>query len=357
MNNRERMMKKLGVALVAAMLAGASLAQVGSRPPASPVNESTEVPMDAPQAPAAAAGQGARAGGPSVPGLDSPQRTIVRDVAMPQPPPPPPTADELRSAGFTGPVLGTPVVRPRPSARRPAAEIEVEVGVNKTFAVAKAHVNRIVTPFSDAKVITTSVAGIRAEGGIVYVSTNTDESIGLFVHEADDPENAISLTLIPDEIDQVSTRVSIRGMQTEARRQRVAVERDVAQTFETASPYVETLTALMADLAHGRMPEGYGLEEVDVTRHDLPSCRIPGAHTMPAQVITGSELFVVVYRLTATVATTVDESKCSEAARAVAAWPKRTLRAGEETELYAVFSVESQTEAQAVRPSVIGGSR
>jgi conjugal transfer pilus assembly protein TraK len=179
----------------------------------------------------------------------------------------------------------------------------------------------------------------------------------LFIHEASDPENAISLTLVPDDIDQVSTKVSVRGMRQSERKATVAPTRDVAQTFETASPYVETLTALMADLAHGRMPEGYGLEQADVTRSDLPNCRIPGARTVPAQVITGSELFVVVYRLTAMAAVTVDESKCSEAARAVAAWPKRALRAGEETEVYAVFTVPSAEEAESIRPSVIGGSR
>jgi conjugal transfer pilus assembly protein TraK len=348
-------MKTMGAALLALVMGANVMAQAGSRPPASPVNTSREVPMED-AAPAASAPATA---GPSVPGLDSPQRTIVRDVPGER------TARtdaassaELQGAGFAGPVTAVaPVVRPRPSARRPGAEIEVEVGVNRTFAVAKAHINRIVTPFTEAKVVTTSAAGNKAEGGIIYGSTNTDESIGLFIHEASDPENAISLTLVPDDIDQVSTKVSVRGMRQSERKATVAPTRDVAQTFETASPYVETLTALMADLAHGRMPEGYGLEQADVTRSDLPNCRIPGARTVPAQVITGSELFVVVYRLTAMAAVTVDESKCSEAARAVAAWPKRALRAGEETEVYAVFTVPSAEEAESIRPSVIGGSR
>jgi conjugal transfer pilus assembly protein TraK len=355
-------MKKLGLALIALMVGTSVMAQAGSRPPASPVSSSTEVPMDdAPPAQGQARVQ-ARAeasAGPSVPGLDGPQRTIVRDVPGERAArTDAPSSAELEGAGFAGQVAAVvPVVRPRPTARRPAAEIEVEVGVNRTFAVAKAHINRIVTPFTEAKVVTTSAAGIKAEGGIIYVSTNTDESIGLFIHEASDPENAISLTLVPDEIDQVSTKVSVRGMRATERRATVAPTRDVAQTFETASPYVETLTALMADLAHGRMPEGYGLEQADVTRSDLPNCRIPGARTVPAQVITGSELFVVVYRLTAGAAMTVDESKCSEAARAVAAWPKRSLRAGEETEVYAVFTVPSAEEVESIRPSVIGGSR
>lgn len=355
-------MKKIGVALLALVMGTSAMAQAGSRPPASPVSSSTEVPMDdaAPaQAQPRVQARAEATAGPSVPGLDSPQRTIVRDVPGERAArTDSPSSAELEGAGFAGPVAAVvPVVRPRPSARRPAAEIEVEVGVNRTFAVAKAHINRIVTPFSEAKVVTTSAAGIKAEGGIIYVSTNTDESIGLFIHEASDPENAISLTLVPDEIDQVSTKVSVRGMRATERRATVAPTRDVAQTFETASPYVETLTALMADLAHGRMPEGYGLEQADVTRSDLPNCRIPGARTVPAQVITGSELFVVVYRLTAGAAMTVDESKCSEAARAVAAWPKRSLRAGEETEVYAVFTVPSAEEVESIRPSVIGGSR
>lgn len=333
----------MGVSLV--LLAGVASAQVGGRAPAAAGDGGVEVPVGTPS-------------GPEVPGLDGPQRTIVQDRAAPTVGTPPTAVDAaprdvLVRSGFAGEIPAR--TRPRATARRPAAEIDVEVGVNRSFAIAKAHVNRIVTPFTDAKVVTTSAAGIRSEGGIVYVSTNADESIGLFIHEAADAENAISLTLVPEEIDQVSTRVHIRGLRAAATRP-VQARRDVAQSFETASPYVDTLSGLVAELAHGRVPEGYGLQDVASAAITVPTCRLPGASAIPAQLITGSELFVVVYRVRANQGVVLDESACAPEARAVAAWPKRSLSMGEETEVYAVFTVQTSEGAVQVRPSVVGGA-
>lgn len=327
-------MTVVALAIVASMSA---FAQVGASAPRPAGRASVEVPVD----------------GSRVPGLDQAEapKAEVQTPAPAVPAAPAATQGDLVLNGFSGPVPP----RVRPSARRPGAEIDVEVGVNRTFAVAKGHVNRVVTPFDEAKVVTTSSASMRTEGGILYVSTNSDDPIGIFLHDAGNPENAISLTLIPDDIDPVSTRVKVRGLSAAPRRP-VAAKREVAQTFETSSPYVEMLTGLLSELAHGRVPEGYGMADAR-TVGAVPQCSIPGLRSIPAQVITGSELLVVVYRGEALSTVTIDESKCSPDARAVAAWPRTELRPGEMTEVYAVFAVPQDSSEVQARPSVIGGAQ
>lgn len=259
-----------------------------------------------------------------------------------------------------GPAPGTPVLPmapvPRERANPPPAQMTVKPGVNSKFGVALAHVNRIVTPFASVKVVTTSQASITTEGPIVYVSTNIAEPIGLFLHDPQDPTVALSLTLIPSDIPPVSTSISLDGVN---RRGPVLVARneELAQEFESGAPYVAAITTLLRELAHGKVPEGYGLEAFrDEHRGLMPRCEISGISLSPGQLVSGAELLAIVVRATNVTASTVEvnEDGCSDEARAVAAWPRRFLAPGESTELYVVVGRPGEEDTGAQRPSLVG---
>jgi conjugal transfer pilus assembly protein TraK len=264
------------------------------------------------------------------------------------------------SGGGFGPSPGTPVlpmptVVP-PSAKPPPSRLVVRQGVNAKFGIALAHVNRIVTPFENVKVVTTSQASMTTEGPIVYVSTNIPEPIGLFVHDPQDPTVAVSLTLVPSAIQPVSTVLALEGA---ARRGPVLVSRneDLAREFESGAPYVEAITSLMRDLAYGRVPDGYGLEAfTDAHRGLMPRCQLPGVSLTPGQLVSGAELMAIILRATNVSGASVEinEDGCSDEARATAAWPRRFLAPGESTEFYVVVGRPAENNTGAQRPSLVG---
>lgn len=259
-----------------------------------------------------------------------------------------------------GPAPGTSVLQmppaPRVTAKAPPPQLTVRPGVNTKFGVALAHVNRIVTPFANVKVVTTSQASITTEGPIVYVSTNIPEPIGLFVHDPQEPTVAVSLTLIPSEIAPVSTALELEGV---SRRGPTLVSRneDLAREFESGAPYVAAITSLLRELAYGKVPDGYGLEPFsDAHRGLLPRCQMSGITLTPGQLVSGAELLAIVMRATNVSSTTVEvnEDGCSDEARATAAWPRRFLSPGESTEVYVVIGRPREQDSGAQRPSLVG---
>lgn len=259
-----------------------------------------------------------------------------------------------------GPPAGTPVLPmpavPRATAKAPPPQLTVRPGVNAKFGVALAHVNRIVSPFGSVKVVTTSQASITTEGPIVYVSTNLPEPIGLFLHDSQDPTVAVSLTLIPSEIPPVSTALELEGV---SRRGPTLVSRneELAREFESGAPYVAAITSLLRELAHGRVPDGYGLEPFrEEHRGLLPRCQMAGLALTPGQLVSGAELLAIVMRATNVSGSRVevDEDGCSDEARATAAWPTRFLAPGESTEIYVVVGRPGEQSTGEQRPSLVG---
>lgn len=263
------------------------------------------------------------------------------------------------------PRLASPRVEPARPARAtvdikpPPAEIDAVVGQNYVFGIATAHLNRILTPFADPMIKTTSTASISTEKGIIYVSTTQREPIAMFVHDSVDPEIAVSLTLMPSDIPPVSTRLAIKGY---AKAQRFGVPRTVeaAQSFETSNDYVAMLSAIMADLALNKLPDGYGLMPVNGYPALMPECRWRGVDVSPRQALSGSAytVFVALARNTGEREIELDESACAEPqVRAVSLWPRMHLAPGQETEVYVVVSAAEDVAPESVRPSLLGAQR
>lgn len=251
--------------------------------------------------------------------------------------------------------------RPRRVVKAPPSHLTVKPGQHAQFGVAVNHLNRIITPFRKPVMKTTSAATTAIEQGIVYVSTQSMDDIALMIYDEQDPVNAISITLVPQEISPVSVQVDVAGysggsaMPGAQWREGSTTE---AEGWEQSQPYVAMVKAMFRELAFGRVPQGYGFEEVRGGRHPLmPACTMPGMQVVPMQVLNGHSITTIVARatnLTGGMAEFQEQRCASKSTLAVAAWPRTTLRPGESTEVYIAVRRPEEPSGDA-RPSVLGG--
>jgi conjugal transfer pilus assembly protein TraK len=237
----------------------------------------------------------------------------------------------------------------------PPAQMTLNPGVNATVAIAYGHVNRLVTPFRNPQVKTNSTASITVEGPIVYVASTVDEPIGLFIHDAGHGERAISVTLIPEDVPPVSTSIILTGQPDVAD---FGTDTPVGMdNLSEDAPYVSHLVGVLKEVAKEHVPQGYSLEPVQAYLKMMPTCQMPGLRLTPRQAIVGHEFVIVVNVATNVSAAPVDvqEDGCGSRARAVAAWPRRTVDPNQSTELYVVVSRRDQNpDGSQVRPSLVG---
>lgn len=245
---------------------------------------------------------------------------------------------------------------PRVHSTTPPPEITVENGRNTVFSVALFHANRIITPFRNPEIRTSSTSLLTVESGIVYVTTQSEDPIGLFVFDKSDPTQAISLTLNPAPISPVSVKINLEGWTPPATSTQVQSNPEKARTFETEDPYVTTLKDLFKELASQRVPDGYGLSTVNGRYPYMPDCQIPGAHVVPVQVLDGAEVTAIVARITNTSyqVIDVDGSAChSDRLLGVSSWPVTELGPGESAEMYLAIKAPASDDQHADRPSVV----
>jgi len=239
------------------------------------------------------------------------------------------------------------------ASKPPPSKIDAKAGINQIIPIGIGALNRIRTNFAHPELKTVSDAMIEAEGSVIYVASNTIDPINLFVHEAGRPDQALSLTLMPKRLPPIDISVSLEGYDAVE----MPVAADVAKDWELSQPYVETITELMGALARGKVPAGYGLQTLKHPMHPLmPHCSFDGAIATPSQVLTGSVFVVLVARVSnrGSRYLTLDESRCmTDGVRAVAAWPKRELGPGQETEVYIVVERPPAAIAGRERPSAL----
>lgn len=246
-----------------------------------------------------------------------------------------------------------------PGVKAPPPIIELRNGQNVVMAIAYSHLNRVITPFERPVVETTSTAITKVDGSLVYVATNIEEPIALFVHNEGSPEVAISLTLVPAEIPPISTEIRLTDVEVKRSEGKTAVVTDAAEAFESSHAYPQMLTTLLRDIAQGQVPDGFGFEVLQAANPWMPACRQPNVHVQAMQLVTGTSVMAFVARATNIGQRTevIDEAACDAPhVRAVAAWPESELSPGESTELYVVVSVPEEVNTAVTRPSLVGAN-
>ncbi len=228
-------------------------------------------------------------------------------------------------------------------------DVAVQPGVNTIVTIAKGLMNRIVTPWTAPKVHTVNPAVVEVRGPVIYVATDHEEPIGLFI--TTDESEAYSLTLVPRSIPPRELRLGPAD-------HKIARNGEEAARWETAQPYVETMIRALHALALGVLPSGYGERDPTLEDRALYSCAFDeGVNARLMRVTEGQRLAIGSLAVENDSATDVElhETLCYQpGVRAVAAWPNVLLLPGQSTRLFIVRASEPEA-ARLVRPAQLTG--
>jgi len=236
-------------------------------------------------------------------------------------------------------------------------EVTVSPGTTVLIEIALGHLNRIVTPFADPVLHTVSDASTRIDGRVLYVATNSEEPVSLYITDGPESETALSLTLAPRYIPPREIRLHVPGyrppsaqagtggMALSSPRTPAAPAPDHSGRLANAgagytavgasSDYVTGLVDALRASARGGVPSGWHIEKAAEVR-----CK-GTLKVRRTRLLVGPTAAVAIagVRNGGPLEQTVDEHSCSTSegqVAAVAAWPRRRLAAREETEVYLV---------------------
>lgn len=242
--------------------------------------------------------------------------------------------------------------------------VTVAPGTTVLIEIAIGHLNRIVTPFVSPVVHTVSSASTQVDGGIVYVATDSEEPVALYVSDGQGSTTALSLTLAPRYVPPREIRLSVPGY---SRKGSSGVAAPVGATIaplalanaawgpsdnEGSAPYVAGIVELLRAMAQGRTPPGYQVtkgagvakvrcaQALKVRKTQLTEG--PASSVVAAAVRNGSDRSF-----------TIDQYACDIDNRiiaAVAAWPRKVLAPGEETEVFLVLAQGERMRDPSGRP-------
>jgi conjugal transfer pilus assembly protein TraK len=236
--------------------------------------------------------------------------------------------------------------------------LQVKPGINELMPIAVGHLNRLVTPFDNPVVTTTSQATTSTKGKIVYVATAEETPVTLYITPGDNQDIALSLTLIPKRIPAREIHLSLdqetyKRLTQWQRQSTTSSDKPVNQEQD----YITTLKQLFRDLGLQKTPSGFSLR--DPSQTEQIHCHQDRVRIRTGQLLEGQDLliFVGVARNTGVTPIEFDERACAstqDEVLAVAAWPKVVLGPGESTELY--VAVRRKDEAAiTIRPSLLSG--
>ena len=227
--------------------------------------------------------------------------------------------------------------------------VTVAPGTTVLIEVAIGHLNRLVTPFASPVVHTVSSASTSVDGRVIYLATSSEEPVALWITDGPGNALAISLTLAPRYVPPREMRISVPGYQVKA-----AATDPVAPAASIdlggggdrfgASSYVEGRTDLLRAMAQRRLPPGFQVRD-----GGAPTARCTTTlKVLKSQLTEGSSASILTLGLrnTGTGPLDTDETTCSVEQHTVAAmgaWPRKTLAAGEETELFLVLQGSGTT--------------
>ncbi|CAD6875394.1 TraK domain-containing protein [Methylomonas fluvii] len=238
--------------------------------------------------------------------------------------------------------------------------IQVKPGINELMPIAVGHLNRLVTPFDNPVVTTTSQATTSTKGKIVYVATTDETPVTLYITPGDNQDIALSLTLIPKRIPAREIHLSLDKDSVKVLtklQQQSAASGSKASDQEQA--YITQLKKLFRDLGLQKTPAGYALREPSKSEHI--HCLQDKVQIRTGQVLEGQDMLILVglARNTSSDPLELDERACATSkddVLAVAAWPKVVLGQNESTELYIAVRREPESEST-LRPSLLTGGQ
>lgn len=236
--------------------------------------------------------------------------------------------------------------------------IQVKPGINELMPIAVGHLNRLVTPFDNPVVTTTSQATTSTKGKIVYVATTDEAPVTLYITPGDNQDIALSLTLIPKRIPAREIHLSLDKdsykVLTKLQQQSAA---SGSKASDQEQAYITQLKKLFRDLGLQKTPAGYSLRDPSQSEHIY--CLQDNVQIRTGQVLEGQDMLILVglARNTGSDLLEFNERSCAtnkDDVLAVAAWPKVVMGKNESTELYIAVRRTPETAAT-LRPSLLTG--
>lgn len=236
--------------------------------------------------------------------------------------------------------------------------IDVETGINQVIPIALGHINRIVTPFDTPSVNTISDATIEANENVLYVATNSELPITMFIKpDVDDESHALSLTLSPKKIPPIDVRLNLTEGSGNYASSGLNRSNKKAEKWEKSQPYTEAIKNTMRGLALGELPPGYSLGPYNPGQ-PLPTCVQEGLNYdfLNGQFLKGSNFDVSIGVMTNTSSRTIEfkEEFCINGnIIAVSSWPKTFLKSGDKSEIYVMMRNDLPVETTSKRRSLL----
>jgi conjugal transfer pilus assembly protein TraK len=249
---------------------------------------------------------------------------------------------------------GTLSARATPAGLRPASmelgpkTVTAAPGTTVLLEIAIGHLNRIVTPFEAPVVHTVSSASTQVEGSVVYVATDSPEPISLFVADGRGGADALSLTLAPRYVPPREIRLSVPG------RRKVSAgsgesgggglptlaNAESMSGVSSGPSYTAGIVELLRGMAQGRVPTGFTVRKGSGDYR--PRCA-DGLKLRKTQLTVGAVASVVTAAVSnaSTGPLVVGHQSCTidgHTLAATAAWPRKELAPGEDTEIFLVLA-------------------
>jgi conjugal transfer pilus assembly protein TraK len=226
-------------------------------------------------------------------------------------------------------------------------------GKTENVVIARGKLNRIVTPYSDPKVLTVDAVETKIDGSAVYIATDSESPVSLFISDAE-TGNTASLQLTPKAL-LTPVEIMIEGDQSKFLPGGDS-DFDHAKMFRKDMPYISELKSILQSLGKQQIPQGFTLEDTTEKISSLNLCHDPNLTFWPGQIISGhgSEIIVMVAQNSGATATVFEETSCAtENTIAVAAWPKLRLEPKDRTEVYILVRLPAGKSGEEARPSLL----
>lgn len=231
--------------------------------------------------------------------------------------------------------------------------IKPKPGRTESVVIAKGKLNRIVTPYAEPKVLTVDNVETKIDGSAVYIATDSETPVSLFISDVE-TGSAASLLLTPQEI---VTPVEIRIESDPAKAaQTEAGSSATDKLFRQDAPYITEVKAIMQNLGKQQIPQGFTLEEITDELRTFSICHDAKLTFWSGQLLSGhdSRIVVVIAQNNGTSTAVFEEAFCAgENTMAVAAWPKVRLEPGEKTEVYILMRLPEGKSGEEIRPALL----
>lgn len=235
-------------------------------------------------------------------------------------------------------------------------DIKVTPGVNQIITISTDQPNRIITPFQNPQILSSSLTGgangqcgeVCVKGSVVYVSTKKEYPLGLFITEKGQDQTAISLTLVPRRIPPREVNLVLNDSSA------ITVQGSPeSKVWETSQPFVNGIKKNLMGIALGNIPSGYNLQKIP-QNYALPVCSQAGLNFdfSKGQLLAGTNLNYVIGKITNVGETPIEftESSCGGYdVAAVAAYPYNLLQPKQSTEVYVVQRVNANKNVKTTK--------